>query len=146
VLQAVAASSAERVCGGGVPGGEGYAHGFFMEPTVLREPDPDSPLAQDELFGPVLATLTAADLDEAIELANGTRYGLSASLFTRDLGSALAYVQRIEAGLVRVNGDTTGVDPHAPFGGMKASSSGTREQGAAAREFYTEYRTVQIQP
>ena len=112
---------------------------------MVRDVDPDSPLAQDEIFGPVLASFVARDLDEAIALANNTRYGLSASLFTRDLGSALSYIDRIEAGLVRVNGDTTGVDPHAPFGGMKASSSGTREQGSSAREFYTETRTVQIQ-
>ncbi len=80
----------------------------------------------------------------AIALANDTVYGLSASLFTRDLRSALRYVDRIDVGMVRVNGDTTGVDPHAPFGGMKGSSSGSREQGPAAREFYTEIKTVQI--
>jgi aldehyde dehydrogenase (NAD+) len=113
---------------------------------VVTEVEPDGELAQEELFGPVLAVLAARDLDHAIELANRTRYGLSASLFTRDLKSALAYVHRIEAGLVRVNGDTTGVDPHAPFGGVKGSSSGTREQGPAAREFYTEIKTVQISP
>jgi aldehyde dehydrogenase (NAD+) len=67
-------------------------------------------------------------------------------LFTRDLRAALEYINRIEVGLVRVNGDTTGVDPHAPFGGVKSSSSGSREQGAAAREFYTEIRTIQINP
>jgi aldehyde dehydrogenase (NAD+) len=110
----------------------------------VRDVDPASALAQDEIFGPVLATFTAADLDEAIDLANRIRYGLSASLFTRDLSSALTYVNRIEAGLVRVNGDTTGVDPHAPFGGVKGSSSGSREQGSAAREFYTEIKTVQV--
>jgi aldehyde dehydrogenase (NAD+) len=71
---------------------------------------------------------------------------MSASLFTADLRSTLTYVRRIEAGLVRVNGDTTGVDPHAPFGGTKSSSSGSREQGRAAREFYTEIRTIQIHP
>jgi aldehyde dehydrogenase (NAD+) len=104
----------------------------------------DSELAQRELFGPVLAEFVAEDVDHAIALANSTRYGLSASLYTRDLRSALKYIDRIEAGMVRVNGDTTGVDPHAPFGGMKASSSGSREQGPAAREFYTEIKTVQI--
>ena len=92
----------------------------------------------------MLATFAAGDLEEAIDLANRTRYGLSATLFTRDLPSALSYIRRIHAGLVRVNGDTTGVDPHAPFGGMKASSSGSREQGSAAREFYTEIKTVQV--
>lgn len=125
-------------------GDDRFAHGFFVEPTVVRDVDPDSPLAQDELFGPVLATFAAETVDDAIALANRTRYGLSASIFTRDIGAALEFVHRIEAGLVRVNGDTTGVDPHAPFGGMKASSSGSREQGSAAREFYTDIKTVQL--
>ncbi|MEX0907864.1 MAG: aldehyde dehydrogenase family protein, partial [Gemmatimonadota bacterium] len=146
VLNAVAGAGASRVSGGRAPSDEQYVRGFFVEPAIIREVDPASELAQDEIFGPVLATFTSADLDEAIELANSTRYGLSASLFTRDIRAALTYINRIEAGLVRVNGDTTGVDPHAPFGGMKASSSGSREQGSAARDFYTEYRTVQINP
>ena len=121
-----------------------FADGFYLEPLVVRGADPDGALAQQELFGPVLATFTARDVDEAIALANNTQYGLSASLFTRDIRSALQYIHRVEAGLVRVNGDTTGVDPHAPFGGMKGSSSGSREQGPAAREFYTEIKTVQV--
>jgi acyl-CoA reductase-like NAD-dependent aldehyde dehydrogenase len=126
---------------------EGWAaRGWFFRPTVLAEVPEDAEVARDELFGPVLAAFAADDLDHAIALANRTPYGLSASLFTRDLRSALTYVQRIEAGLVRVNGDTTGVDPHAPFGGLKGSSSGSREQGRAARDFYTEIKTVQINP
>jgi len=128
------------------PVDSGLEHGFFVAPMVLRDGDTGEPVAQDELFGPVLATLRARDLDEAIQLANRTRYGLSASVFTRDIGAALEFVRHVQAGLVRVNGDTTGVDPHAPFGGMKSSSSGSREQGSAAREFYTETRTVQISP
>lgn len=146
VLQAVEAAQAQRVCGGGVPADDRLVRGFYIEPTVLRDVDPASDIARDELFGPVLATFAAADIDEAIDLSNRTQYGLSAALFTRDIGTALTYIDRIEAGLVRINGDTTGVDPHAPFGGMKASSSGSREQGSAAREFYTEPRTVQINP
>ena len=134
------------VVGGTPSAGDAYVKGFFLDPTIVRDVDPASTLAQDELFGPVLATFTARDLDEAITLANRSRYGLSASLFTRDLKAALEYIQQIQVGLVRVNGDTTGVDPHAPFGGVKGSSSGSREQGAAAREFYTEIRTVQIHP
>ncbi|MBX6364013.1 MAG: aldehyde dehydrogenase family protein, partial [Gemmatimonadetes bacterium] len=146
IRRAVAAAGGTRVCGGSAPEREPFSRGFYFSPTVIRDVDPASPLAQDELFGPVLATFSAADMDEAIALANRTRYGLSASLFTRDLNAALEYVRRIETGLVRVNGDTTGVDPHAPFGGVKASSSGSREQGPAAREFYTEIKTVQINP
>lgn len=145
-LRGALAGAATPVCGGGAPAEAALARGWFLAPTVYRDADPASALAQDELFGPVLATFTARDLDEAIALANRTRYGLSASLFTRDLRAALEYVHRIEAGMVRVNADTTGVDPHAPFGGVKASSSGSREQGPAAREFYTSIKTVQVQP
>jgi aldehyde dehydrogenase (NAD+) len=94
----------------------------------------------------VRTAFAANDLDQPLETANRTPHGLSTSLFTRDLRAALGYIRKIEAGLVRVNGDTTGVDPHAPFGGIKASSSGSREQGSAAREFYTEIKTVQINP
>jgi aldehyde dehydrogenase (NAD+) len=146
VVAALATADGQRVFGGAAPADERLVHGWFVEPAVVRNVDPDSTLAQDELFGPVLATFAAGDLDEAIELANRTRYGLSASLFTRDLRAALRYIDRIEAGLVRINGDTTGVDPHAPFGGMKGSSSGSREQGSAAREFYTALKTVQVNP
>ncbi len=146
VRSALASPSGDRVVGGGDLEGEPFAHGFFIEPTVLRGVDPDSEVAQEELFGPVLSTFTADDLDEALSLANRTRYGLSASLFTRDVGEMLSYIDRIQVGLVRVNGDTTGVDPHAPFGGFKSSSSGSREQGSAAREFYTEVKTVQVNP
>jgi aldehyde dehydrogenase (NAD+) len=138
--------NAMPVYSGVVPATDEFARGFFLPPIVVRDIAADSTLAQKELFGPVLASFTADDLDHAIALANGTGYGLSASLFTRDLRSALRYIDRIEAGLVRVNADTTGVDPHAPFGGMKGSSSGSREQGSAAREFYTEIKTVQVNP
>jgi aldehyde dehydrogenase (NAD+) len=146
VQAAVESASGQRVMGGMAPRDARLQAGCFLEPALLRDVDPASSTAQDEIFGPVLAAFRARDVDEAITLANRTRYGLSASLFTRDLAAALAYIARIEVGLVRVNGDTTGVDPHAPFGGMKGSSSGSREQGSAAREFFTETRTVQVQP
>jgi len=138
---------ARVICGGPQPPADPrFARGWFFTPTVLAEVPEDAAVARDELFGPVLAAFEAGDLDQAIAIANRTPYGLSATLFTRDLASALTYVQRIEAGLVRVNGDTTGVDPHAPFGGVKGSSSGSREQGRAAREFFTEIKTVQVHP
>ncbi|HSI71794.1 MAG TPA: aldehyde dehydrogenase family protein [Fimbriimonas sp.] len=119
--------------------------GFFAGPAVIGTYN-DSELSQKELFGPVLSFIEIDGLDEAISLANATPFGLSASLFTRDLTSAMSYIHRIEAGMVRVNADTTGVDPHAPFGGVKGSSSHSREQGPSAKEFYTEVRTVQINP
>jgi aldehyde dehydrogenase (NAD+) len=146
ITHALDEAKPERLFGGELPADARFSRGYYFAPLVIRLEGADAPLAQRELFGPVLGTLVADDLDHAIALANRTPYGLSASLFTRDVRTALQYVHRIEAGLVRVNGDTTGVDPHAPFGGMKGSSSGSREQGPAAREFYTEIKTVQINP
>jgi aldehyde dehydrogenase (NAD+) len=122
------------------------SEGWFVPPVVIRDVEAKESLAQDELFGPVLSVIACDGLDQAIEIANGVRFGLSASLLTRDTGAALKYAHRIEAGLVRVNGDTTGVDPHAPFGGFKASSSHSREQGPEGTRFYTEIKTVQINP
>ena len=138
------AANAERVIEISVPDEEIFRNGFFFPPTVLGGVAPDSPAVRKELFGPVLALLLADDFAHAVELANQTSFGLSATLFTRDIEKALAYVDQIEAGMVRVNGDTTGVDPHAPFGGMKASGSGGREQGRAAFHFYTQTKTVEI--
>lgn len=126
--------------------GATISDGFYVAPTVVGGVGEDHALAQNELFGPVLTLLEADSFDRAIQMANNTRFGLSASLCTRDLGSALKYIDQIQAGMVRVNADTTGVDPHAPFGGYKGSSSGTREQGEVAKEFYTQIKTVQINP
>lgn len=139
-------ASGAVVCGGTRPSEAALAHGYFFMPTVIVGVPASAPVAQEEVFGPLLVVQPARDLDEAIALANGTRFGLSVSLFTRDINAALTYIARIQSGMVRVNGDTTGVDPHAPFGGMRASSSHSREQGPAAVEFFTEVKTVQLNP
>jgi aldehyde dehydrogenase (NAD+) len=136
----------DLVFGGAPPAGPQYEAGYFFQPTVIVGVPPHAPVAQEEVFGPLLVVEHAADLQQAIEIANGTKYGLSVSLFTRDINTALEYIHEIDCGMVRVNGDTTGVDPHAPFGGMRGSSSHSREQGPAAVEFFTELKTVQINP
>jgi aldehyde dehydrogenase (NAD+) len=118
--------------------------GFFVAPTLVTGVPADHPVAQEEVFGPICAVVPAATPEEAVELANGTSYGLAAAVFTRDLTAALAAAERLDAGLVRVNAATSGVDFYAPFGGEKASSYGPREQGKAAREFYTGIRTITI--
>ncbi len=118
--------------------------GYFIPPTVFDEVVPTATIAQEEIFGPVVALLPVSNIDEAIRVANGVRYGLSASVFTRSLSTALTFVDGIQAGMVRVNEETAGVELQAPFGGMKASSSHSREQGHAAIEFYTETKTVAI--
>jgi len=128
--------------GGKAPKGEVFAHGFYIEPTVVGNVTPEMSLAREEVFGPVLAVIGAETFEQALDLANGVRYGLSASLFTRDLNRVLEYADRIEAGLVRVNGETAGVEPQAPFGGFKGSSSYSREQGRAAIEFFTQIKTI----
>jgi len=138
-----ARDSGARVLTGGEPGdGEGW----FYAPALLDRVAPDDELAREEVFGPVCAIFTAKDLDEAVRMANATRYGLVAAVFTRDLGVALRAAGRLHAGLVRVNAPTTGVDFHAPFGGDKASGLGPREQGRTAREFYTSTTTITVGP
>ena len=130
--------------GGGVPSGNGFDKGTFVQPAVLSKVRPDAFIACEEIFGPVLTIIPARDADEAIEIANSVPYGLSAGIFTRNLNSSLDFANRIEAGIVKVNGETAGVEPQVPFGGMKASSSGSREQGKAAIEFFTETKTIYV--
>jgi aldehyde dehydrogenase (NAD+) len=103
-------------------------------------------IAQEEIFGPVVAVIEARGFDEAVALANQSRFGLSASVVTRDLGLAMRFVREIEVGIVHVNSQTAGAEPQVPFGGFKHSSSGTREQGKAAREFFTQIKTVYLDP
>ncbi len=129
--------------GGGRPDG---LNGHFVNPTLFSDVSSDSRLGQEELFGPVLAVIPVDDVDEAIAVANSVRFGLSASLFTRDISRALEFIQRIQAGIVHVNSETAGAEPHVPFGGYKGSSSYSREQGKASREFYTQVKTVYFDP
>ncbi len=137
-------AGAQLLCGG-IPGHRpDLAHGHYVWPTVFGSVTPDMEIAQDEVFGPVLAIIRVPDFDTALKVANEVAYGLSASVFTRDIGKALRFAREIEAGMVRVNGETAGVEPQAPFGGVKASSSFSREQGQAAREFYTQIKTIAI--
>ncbi|WP_254274576.1 aldehyde dehydrogenase family protein [Haloarcula marina] len=122
-----------------------YAEGYFVEPTVFSDVEPDMRIAQEEIFGPVLAVIPVADFDEALDVANGVEQGLSASVVTDDLTEAHRFVDEIEAGVAKVNEKTTGLELHVPFGGMKASSSETyREQGDAGLNFYTITKTVYL--
>jgi alpha-ketoglutaric semialdehyde dehydrogenase len=120
--------------------------GHFVTPALFTNVDPSSHLGQEELFGPILGIIPVDDIDEAIAVANSVRYGLSASVFTKDLGRAMQFVREIKAGIVHVNSETAGAEPQVPFGGYKASSSYSREQGKTAREFYTQVKTVYMDP
>ena len=130
--------------GGGRPDGGG--DGYFVTPTVFTDVESNSFLGQEELFGPVLGIIPVDGIDEAVAIANEVRYGLSASIFTRDIGKALAFVREVQAGIVHVNSETAGAEPQVPFGGYKSSSSHSREQGKAAREFFTQVKTVYFDP
>jgi aldehyde dehydrogenase (NAD+) len=127
-------------------GGEADAgNGFFVEPTVFSGVEPHMRIAQEEIFGPVLSVIPVGSYDEAVSVANGVQYGLSASIVTQDLSEAHNFVDDAESGVVKVNEKTTGLELHVPFGGMKASSSETyREQGDAGLDFYTISKTVYL--
>jgi acyl-CoA reductase-like NAD-dependent aldehyde dehydrogenase len=118
------------------------AKGYFVKPTVFDDVKPSMTIAQEEIFGPVLAVLTAADDDEAVTLANGTTYGLVGAVFTKDVGRAHRLAREIAAGTVWVN-LWNGFDSAAPFGGVKQSGWG-REMGAHVLELYTETKTVWV--
>ena len=145
-VRAAKEAGAELLVGGDRLTNNGLGRGAFVAPALFADVDPNSRLGQEEIFGPVLGVIPVGGMDEAIAVANRIRFGLSASVFTRDLGKALAFVQGIQAGVVHVNAETPGAEPHVPFGGMKGSSSYSREQGKAAREFFTQTKTVYIDP
>ncbi|MDA8266462.1 MAG: aldehyde dehydrogenase family protein [Actinomycetota bacterium] len=132
-----------RVIAGGAPL---FEEGYFMEPTLVADLDPSSQLCQEEVFAPVAAVLSARNLDHAIDIANGVRFGLVSSVYTSDLDSAMESLARLDTGLVRVNAPTSGVDFYAPFGGAGASGYGMKEQGKAAAHFYTKSQTVTVAP
>jgi aldehyde dehydrogenase (NAD+) len=116
--------------------------GYFIQPTLFTDVRPEMRIAREEIFGPVLSVIACDGFDEAIELANDTDFGLSAAICTRDMALAHRFAQQIQVGLVHINSTTTGAEVHVPFGGMKASSSGFREMGAAGIDFFTSFKTI----
>lgn len=120
--------------------------GYYIQPTVITDLGQESRVAREEIFGPVAAIIPARSYDEAVTLANDTPFGLTSSLFTTDLSRALRFANDIRTGVVKVNQESAGLEYQVPFGGMKESSSGSREQGKAAREFFTQWKTVYLDP
>jgi acyl-CoA reductase-like NAD-dependent aldehyde dehydrogenase len=134
---------AEVVTGGGKLAGPQYDRGFFVEPTIFDRVRPDMRIAQEEIFGPVLSVLSYADEDEAAEIANGTRYGLTAAIWTRDVGRAVRLARRVQAGQVAVNTVGDGGAIGAPYGGYKNSGFG-RSMGPDFVEDWTQVKAVII--
>jgi alpha-ketoglutaric semialdehyde dehydrogenase len=143
-LQIGQQEGAKLAAGGGTYAGAAHEKSFYVEPTVFVDADPASRLMREEIFGPVVALTPVDTLDDAIASANSVPYGLSASIISQDIGKIMRFVDGIQVGLVHVNDETAGAEPQVPFGGFKESSSYSREQGKAAREFYTQIKTVYL--
>lgn len=118
--------------------------GYFYEPTIFTNGTPDMRIAREEIFGPVCAVLKFKTLDEAITILNATPYGLSSSIYTRDVNAAFKAMRRIDAGITYVNGPTIGAEVHLPFGGVKRTGNGHREAGAEVLDFYSEWQSVYV--
>ncbi len=118
--------------------------GFYYRPTIFGDVDPGMRVAQEEIFGPTTSMIRVRDFDEAIRVSNGVKYGLSSSIFTRDVNSAFRAMRDLEAGITYINAGTTGAEVHLPFGGTKDTGNGHREAGQAALDVFTEWKSIYV--
>lgn len=135
---------AKVLIGGEVATGGELQHGYFFQPTILDEVTPEMRVAREEIFGPVVALIEVNSFEEAIAILNNTPYGLSSSIYTRDINRAFAAMRDIEAGITYINGPTIGAEVHLPFGGVKQTGNGHREAGTAVLDVFTEWKTVYV--
>lgn len=135
---------AKLLLGGQRLTGGTYDRGYFVPPTIFDYVTPDSIIAQDEIFGPVLSVIRVRNFEEALRVANSVRFGLSSSLYSNDASKIFEFIDRIETGITHVNSPTVGGEAHLPFGGMKATGVGMREMGRVAIDFFTELKAVYI--
>ena len=135
---------ARLVAGGKRPTDPALAKGNFYEPTVFADMTSTMRIAQEEIFGPVTGVMKVRNLDEAIEVHNGTAFGLSGAIITRDLASSMKFTRASKTGIVYVHNGTIGAEVHLPFGGVKGTGNGHREAGIAGLDFFTEWKTVYV--
>ncbi|MFL5952102.1 MAG: aldehyde dehydrogenase family protein [Gaiellaceae bacterium] len=135
---------AKLLTGGEVATGNGLDKGFFYRPTIFGDVDPQMRVAQEEIFGPTTALIRVKDVDEAIRVSNGVKYGLSSSIFTRDVNAAFRAMRDLEAGITYINAGTIGAEVHLPFGGTKDTGNGHREAGQAALDVFTEWKSIYV--
>jgi acyl-CoA reductase-like NAD-dependent aldehyde dehydrogenase len=141
----IGADEGARLLTGGEIASEGdLGRGFYYRPTIFGDVDPRMRIAQEEIFGPTTALIRVRDFDEAIRVANGIKYGLSSSIFTRDVNKAFRAMRDLEAGITYVNAGTIGAEVHLPFGGTKDTGNGHREAGQAALDVFTEWKSVYV--
>jgi aldehyde dehydrogenase (NAD+) len=135
---------AKLACGGNRLDKGALAKGWFHEPTVFTDADPKMRISCEEVFGPVVAVIPFDTFGQALEIANNSNYGLSASIYTRDVNKAFKAMRELETGIVYVNAPTIGAETHLPFGGIKQTGNGHREASIAALDFYSEWKTLYI--
>jgi acyl-CoA reductase-like NAD-dependent aldehyde dehydrogenase len=135
---------AELLTGGEIASDGDLAKGFYYRPTIFGGVDPEMRIAQEEIFGPVLSLIRVRDEAEAVRVSNGVRYGLSSSIFTRDVNRAFRAMRDLEAGITYINAGTIGAEVHLPFGGTKETGNGHREAGQAALDVFTEWKSVYV--
>jgi len=135
---------AKLLTGGEVASGDGLGDGTFYRPTIFGEVDPQMRVAQEEIFGPTTALIRVKDVNEAIRVSNGIKYGLSSAIFTRDVNTAFRAMRDLEAGITYINAGTIGAEVHLPFGGTKDTGNGHREAGQAALDVFTEWKSIYV--
>ncbi len=135
---------AKLLTGGEVASGNGLGDGSFYRPTIFGDVDPQMRVAQEEIFGPTTALIRVKDVDEAIRVSNGIEFGLSSSIFTRDVNTAFRAMRDLEAGITYINAGTIGAEVHLPFGGVKGTGNGHREAGQAALDVFTEWKSIYV--
>jgi aldehyde dehydrogenase (NAD+) len=121
-----------------------YARGHFHEPTIFGDVQPSMRIAQEEIFGPVVSVMRCRSLDEAVDIGNNVAYGLSASIYTRDINTAFTAMRDLYTGIFYVNAPTIGAEVHLPFGGTKATGNGHREAGTAALDVFSEWKSIYV--
>lgn len=135
---------ATLACGGKELTNGNHKNGWFFEPTIFTDVKANMRIAQEEIFGPVLSVITVKDLDEAINVLNGTIYGLSSSIYTRDVNAAFKAMRDIEAGITYINGPTIGAEVQLPFGGVKGTGNGHREASHTVLDIFTEWKSIYV--
>jgi alpha-ketoglutaric semialdehyde dehydrogenase len=135
---------AKLLTGGEVATANGLDKGYYYRPTIFGDVDPAMRIAQEEIFGPTTALIPVKDFDEAIRVSNGIKYGLSSSIFTRDVNKAFRAMRDLQAGITYINAGTIGAEVHLPFGGTKDTGNGHREAGQAALDVFTEWKSIYV--
>lgn len=135
---------ARLVAGGSIARGDGLSKGWFHEPTIFADVTPEMRIAKEEIFGPVLSVIRTKSLEESIAVLNNTVYGLSSSVYTRDINKAFVAIRDIKAGITYINVPTIGAEAHLPFGGVKQTGNGHREGGWTVYDFFTEWKAVYV--